>query len=206
MWLPRSPMPRCIVGLLLLLPWASCEGGGTGACERSWSKLEGCGLVRKGAGSCEGVEPNAEADCVSRCMDEASCAQLTGLFCGETPEAVELCFASCQEAAATLTCDRDRKYSQFDKCDGFADCVDGADEAACPTFGCSSGEKIPASFKCDAEEDCRDGSDERGCPTFRCANGDLQPASFECDGAADCSDGSDELGCEDQDIFICPME
>ena len=43
------------------------------------------------------------------------------------------------------TCDDgDTEYTDYEKCDGYQDCEDGADEADCPVFPCDSGQEIPA--------------------------------------------------------------
>ena len=57
-------------------------------------------------------------------------------------------------------------YSQL--CDGHIDCVDAADEDACPCredeFQCTSnGMCIAKDKRCDFERDCVDLSDEIGC-------------------------------------------
>uniref|UniRef100_A0A7N8XI62 Low density lipoprotein receptor n=1 Tax=Mastacembelus armatus TaxID=205130 RepID=A0A7N8XI62_9TELE len=91
------------------------------------------------------------------------------------------------------------------RCDGKADCDNGADEESCgepcthTEFRCGSGQCVSSSFVCDDEPDCDDGSDEASCPpvtcsatSFRCNNSICVPRLWACDGDADCLDGSDE--------------
>ena len=100
------------------------------------------------------------------------------------------------------------------RCDGTADCLNGADESNCTVAApacnttnqavCSNGDCLPANWWCDGDVDCTDGSDEgQDCPTvdcgeerFKCRDGKqcLVPR-WRCDGDADCRDGSDEAGC-----------
>uniref|UniRef100_A0A8C0YG33 Low density lipoprotein receptor a n=1 Tax=Cyprinus carpio carpio TaxID=630221 RepID=A0A8C0YG33_CYPCA len=92
------------------------------------------------------------------------------------------------------------------KCDGKADCENGADEEGCAPrqcrdgeFSCGNSQCVSAAFVCDDERDCDDGSDEVSCPpttcgssSFRCNNAQCVPRLWVCDGDADCADGSDE--------------
>uniref|UniRef100_A0A8C2ZY85 Low density lipoprotein receptor a n=1 Tax=Cyclopterus lumpus TaxID=8103 RepID=A0A8C2ZY85_CYCLU len=92
------------------------------------------------------------------------------------------------------------------RCDGKADCENGADEERCVPkrctnveFSCGNGQCVSSAFLCDDEADCDDGSDEASCPpitcsgaSFQCNHGVCVPRLWACDGDADCSDGSDE--------------
>jgi len=59
-----------------------------------------------------------------------------------------------------------RWFGEWDRCDGYAVCADGADERDCPTFACDDGQRLVYrvdSPECDRVTNCCDGSDERGC-------------------------------------------
>uniref|UniRef100_A0A7N6BJJ0 EGF-like domain-containing protein n=1 Tax=Anabas testudineus TaxID=64144 RepID=A0A7N6BJJ0_ANATE len=93
------------------------------------------------------------------------------------------------------------------RCDGKADCENGADEVNCAfflqctaaEFSCRNSQCVSSSFVCDDEADCDDGSDEASCPPVTCSSMSFQcnstvciPRLWLCDGDVDCSDGSDE--------------
>uniref|UniRef100_A0A4W4EI82 EGF-like domain-containing protein n=1 Tax=Electrophorus electricus TaxID=8005 RepID=A0A4W4EI82_ELEEL len=92
------------------------------------------------------------------------------------------------------------------RCDGKADCENGADEEGCVPKNCSAGEFrcgtgqcVSVMFVCDEDADCSDGSDEAACAartctpgSFQCHDGVCVPRLWACDGDADCADGSDE--------------
>ncbi len=202
----RVSLPLAFFSMSALL--FSCSGDDS-PCSRAVSKLQTCNLVRSGSNICQDPDADELSACGNDCIQAASCSQLTAFMCDESSssEAVESCFESCRLADATLSCDGgDVRYGSADKCDGFEDCDDGADEAGCPTFACTSGEKVPLADKCDGLADCKDASDENNCPMFQCKNGEKVAAEFKCDSEVDCSDGSDELGCSDsEDFLMCPM-
>ncbi|XP_063429965.1 low-density lipoprotein receptor-related protein 1-like isoform X2 [Mytilus trossulus] len=102
--------------------------------------------------------------------------------------------------------------SEANKCNGYADCVDGSDEDStmCSTFTCPSGSSkcsdgvtcISDSAKCDGYQDCPAGDDEANCAAATCSNNQFKcPNSFclaksgKCNGIPECPNGEDESGC-----------
>jgi Low-density lipoprotein receptor domain class A len=180
---------------------SSCKSDS--ACESAAQKLRSCGLLSAGATECGNAAGDAEATCAFGCFKRATCEQLEDSFCGGNASPVDDCVASCGENAREIECGDEGVYFADEKCDGFDDCDNGADELGCPVFSCKSGEKIPQQEKCDGFEDCSDSSDELGCPVFSCKSGEKIPVSAKCDGESDCEDASDELGCSSGAEIIC---
>ncbi|XP_071822844.1 low-density lipoprotein receptor-related protein 2-like isoform X2 [Apostichopus japonicus] len=115
--------------------------------------------------------------------------------------------SSCPETANN-ECSNGHCYSQDDKCDGVAQCIDGSDEQGCTgcaswRITCGDGSCIDGVHLCDNHNDCEDASDEQGCfeepcddTTFRCGNGKCIPHYLKCNTDNDCGDSSDEVNCE----------
>ena len=192
---------------LFAASFVSCAGGGGSTdCQSIVLKVQGCGMIPRNA-SFQCSEPVGGSErCMADCDLKATCADLTALVCGGTTSAsFDACLNACKNVGRLACATGSQTYGDQYRCDGYADCGDGSDEAGCPTFKCQDGSTILARLHCDGSFDCSDGSDETGCPTFRCQSGQTVGVSRRCDGWTDCSDGSDELGCPPslQDIVIC---
>ena len=114
-------------------------------------------------------------------------------------------------------CDNGQCVSFYGRCDCYADCADGSDEADCEDSGttttCDSGECITEPKWCNCYVDCADGSDERDCPNSECHHcadtGSVYHSHDRCDCDKQCSDGSDEWDCDDDPLnkrFECSSE
>lgn len=156
-------------------------GGGTGSCADALAKFTSCGFSFQPAGvnPCDSADAETDA-CSFKCFNQATCTQLTGLYCSATPptlqDAIVQCISQCEESkqGGEIACGTEEFYTAFDRCDGFADCSDGADEVGCATFACGDGTTTPVGNKCDGFSDCANGADEVGCPPepeLYCPNG-----------------------------------
>lgn len=142
------------------------DDGGGSTCAAAVNKLRSCGLTDDTViADCEEPTNSAES-CQSNCYLNASCGDLESLFCDTVLEAgLTSCLANCPEGPEFACGVEDETVGQDDRCDGFDDCSNAADEEGCPTFECATGdETFPASYECDAFDDCADGSDEVNCP------------------------------------------
>ena len=103
--------------------------------------------------------------CTLSCLQAASCADLTALYCTETtPAALATCAQSCVDVAPNF-------------------------------FFCGDGTTVPSAWQCDAEADCANASDEAGCPFLCADGVTMGAYTQLCDMVADCPGGEDEFGC-----------
>ncbi|XP_069598254.1 suppressor of tumorigenicity 14 protein [Ranitomeya imitator] len=111
-----------------------------------------------------------------------------------------------------FTCKSGRCIDLVRKCDGWNDCGDSSDEAACVCsanqFRCKSSQICkPKFFLCDGVNDCGDGTDELDCKCsdkyLKCRNGKCFPQEQKCDRSDNCGDGTDEADCGSALITAC---
>lgn len=114
--------------------------------------------------------------CVTNCLASAECVTLTAVFCGGGDAAFSECITTCLNEP--FACGNGQTFTESDRCDGYIDCDNGADEQGCPTFQCGSGEAFPPFVQCNGHTECADGSDEVGCPA---------PGAFQAAVAEDCA-------------------
>ncbi len=184
-----------------------------------WGNGQYCGAVRAKAESCgleftlhneTCTEPDNDEDrCVSTCVAQASCSELTAVACDSAAPGLGACMSDCEPK---FTCTDGTEIPASYECDAYQDCTDNSDEhGACPQpYTCSDGEQIPANYYCDGYNDCTDGGDEgTTCPNyeppFACGDGEEIPASYKCDDYEDCANGADEgPSCPNyQPPFVC---
>ncbi len=159
-------------------------------CADQAAKYQSCGLLGEGTYNC--VLPDGLlGDCITGCIVDAACEDLTAELCDPSgsPTIFE-CIRGCQTSPFACTDGTTVPYTTL--CNGYNDCLDGADETGCRTFSCADGGEVTISHRCDGTPHCDDGSDEAKCPMFTCGNGDTIPASKECDLESDCVEGLDE--------------
>jgi len=137
-------------------------------CDEAAAHLRDCNLLTapQMTGCLDEVPQTA---CGLGCLANASCADLSDLFCNNgSPAALVDCATTCQMASTNFTCGSGERISGSWQCDEYDDCADGSDEAGC-TFSCSSGGSVPYAYLCDGADDCAAGEDEIGC-TAECGN------------------------------------
>jgi hypothetical protein len=151
------------------------------------------------------TDDDPELACLADCVANATCAQVSAVYCEHEGNVYSACLSDCRMAAPSpqFVCGDGSTVPAPWRCDGNPDCPDGADED-CPsgTFSCTDGLRIPAGWECDGNLDCGSGEDEADCgPLIPCDDGTTVRTSRECDGTADCPDGEDELDCT---TLTCP--
>lgn len=157
------------------------------------AQLDGCGLLTEGE-----IGPSitraiyAPDGCYQDCLGGASCEELTAAVCRTSLDLLIACDQRC-----ALRCGDGTLLGIERRCDGVAQCMDGADEAGCPGVAeltCNDGTRVMGRL-CDGISTCLDGTDEADCVRDTCDGWrTLWPWDY-CDGYAACSDGRDEAGC-----------
>ena len=189
---------------LVFMGCSSDEIGASTYCKTYESRLRECGLISGGRfGGCVDYGDKAEV-CETRCLRDASCANLGFFFCGPAGDNDILkCFRSCSGETPFKCAGGGAELGPFVRCNGIADCPGGDDEASCDTFEpqykCRNvAQSVSQALYCDGKSDCSDGSDEPpGCaPASACSDGSMYSIWSYCNGRADCPDGTDEpAGC-----------
>jgi hypothetical protein len=133
------------------------------------AKFEQCKVDPPGADAQTKIEDET-ARCSARCIVAASCDDVRGLACTSSPStnALLTCLRQCpMHPADGYGCSDGTKIPHAALCDGFANCTDQGDEAACGEYVCADGTKVSSErAKCDGDADCPDASDEAGCPAI----------------------------------------
>lgn len=192
-------------GLAALLVVASSVG--LGACASAPTdvvegRLRECGILSAGeVGPYTLSGIYAPDDCYARCLAAASCEALEASVCRTELELLLTCDAQC-----AFPCDDGILIGPERVCDGFAQCMDGTDEAGCDyPLACDDGTRRPGA-RCDGSWNCADGSDERDCPgssgrQIACGDGSgFYYDWYRCDGSRSCANGADEVGCP---TYVC---
>lgn len=184
-WVP-GPLGVLASGLWLSGAVGACDGGDDGpgraepsACELAVERSRACGLLSEGEPNCRLFESPSYGECISLCMDTATCEDMREQACNDLDNEFSFCIERCQlNLFLHFQCGDGTEIERERRCDGRSDCASGADEARCdapePLFECGGGESVPADDECDGERDCVDGRDEADCPTRAmtiCPNG-----------------------------------
>jgi len=116
-----------------------------------------------------------------------------------------------------FTCGDGRCIPSNFRCDGDADCANGADEEHCTCrslgmFECSDKKCISKSKTCDGKSDCVHGEDELNCHKRRGASKNCSKTQFWCSVSKECVDrasactspcASDVCKCKTTQLPIC---
>ena len=121
-------------------------------------EIEGCGLQYRDDNVCD----TSSGECAIACHYHAGCEVLRSISEGdEPPDSYTRCVAKCNEQ---FRCDEGGTTIDVRwRCDGEADCRDGADERGCQYFECDDGQLVGKDARCDEWSECTDGSDEEDC-------------------------------------------
>jgi hypothetical protein len=159
------------VGRVIVLATVfSCSGGdssSSGTCADAIKKFKDCGFtfLPANADICVTSPPDA---CTMGCMDQTSCAGLQKSYCSgmgfSKTDPFFQCIFACQEASKLKCGVGTETYSKEDKCNGFQNCSNNADEAGCKDFACGDGSSVSENSRCDGRPNCENGADEAGCP------------------------------------------
>jgi hypothetical protein len=133
-------------------------------CAEASATLASCGLL-EGESMTGCLDEVPFQACILSCLEAASCADLTALYCAETT------------SAALTTCGEN--------------CVD----VAAAVFFCGDGSAVDSTWQCDGEADCANGSDEAGCTLQCADGVTTATYAQLCDTVAQCPGGEDEVGC-----------
>jgi len=171
-----SPLVLLAIGSWLSGGVGACDGGDDGpgsgeppACELAAERSRACGLLSEGEPNCRLFESPSYGQCVTLCMDAATCEDMREQACDDLDNEFSFCIERCQlNLFLFFQCGDGTEIERERRCDARPDCASGADEARCdepePLFECGGGESVRADAECDGEQDCVSGRDEADCP------------------------------------------
>ena len=138
-------------------------------CSELTERLRSCELLSEGEVDCRIFEQNGYGPCIAECVRAASCDEIRAQTCDDTSNDYSRCKDTCEFLAFGRFDCGDGQFVDIDyRCDGDADCTNGADELGCdaaqPTFDCGDGGRVAADEQCDGVPDCNNGRDEADCP------------------------------------------
>jgi len=214
------------LGLVLALMALGASCGDDGARGSVVERLRECHLMSDG--TVRHPPFYAPTDCYESCLAGASCEELEAALCSTSVDLLRACDEQCAyhcpdgtliavEAACNGTDDcvdgADEEGCDVMaplcpggvRCDGYASCNRGIDEANCPDAIACDGRWLGSGSRCNGSPECTTGADEDGCPLCETPGYTypLPPSTF-CDGYMQCPDGSDEAGCATI-TAMCPM-